>query len=526
MTVSGPESGHPRRWQILAVLSLNVVIVVAANSGLNVALPSLVREYDASHAELQWIVDAYPLVFAPLLLTAAALGDRLGRKGVMQAGLIVYAAANVAAAFSHTPWHLAALRGVMGVGGAMVMPATLSLLTSAFPAAQRPKAIAVWAGFAGAGASIGPLASGALLEHFRVASVFWIQVPIAAAALALGALVVPTARDRSPRRLDLGGGLLSLIGVGLLVGGLIEAPERGWTDPVVLGCLAGAGLALAGFGRQQRHGRHPTLPLTRLRDRSLATASATMALLYLVIFGLFFIGASYFQFGLGYGPLRAGAASLPLALAVIVGAPLSDQLARRLPRGAVVAAGLTIAAAATAAFAGFDAYTSYPPIAAALAAFGFGMGTAVPSLTAAILQPFPDAEHGVGSALNDLSRELGGALGVAVMGSILATGYRASGHLQPDLYPAEAAAAAHRSVGQALLAAQHLPPELGRRLADAAREAFVDGMADVFVTATVILLIGAVLALLRLPSAPAPTPNATGAAEPATPSPPPGGTTG
>jgi EmrB/QacA subfamily drug resistance transporter len=496
MSVS--ESGHPRRWLILAVLSLNLVIVVAANSGLNVALPSLVREYGASHAQLQWIVDAYPLVFAPLLITAAAVGDRLGRKGVMQAGLALYAAANAVAALTHAPWLLAVLRGVMGVGGAMVMPATLSLLTSAFGPAQRPRAIAVWAGFAGAGAAIGPLASGLLLEHFHVASVFWVQVPLALVALGLGAVIVPTARAARARRLDVAGSLLSLVGIGLLVGAVIEAPERGWTDPVVLGGLGGAALFLGLFGRHQRRSPQPMLPLARLRDPGLSTGVTVIALLYFVTFGLFYVGTSYFQFVLGYGPLPAGAASLPLAVATLVGAPLGDRLADRLSRRVVVAVGLATVAAASLMFTLFDPRTPYPPIAAALAIFGLGMGLTTPSLTVAILRPFPEAEHGVGSAVNDLAREIGGSLGVAVMGSILAAGYRAAVPLPAQEWSEQAADRVRRSIGEALEVASHLSPDLGALLAAGARDAFLAGMRPALLTGAVILLLGAVLVLLRL----------------------------
>jgi len=504
MSVS--ETGHPRRWLILAVLSLNLVIVVAANSGLNVALPSLVREYGASHAQLQWIVDAYPLVFAPLLITAAAVGDRLGRKGVMQAGLALYAAANVVATFTHEPWLLAVLRGVMGVGGAMVMPATLSLVTSVFGPAERPRAIAVWAGFAGAGAAIGPLASGLLLEHFRVASVFWVQVLLALTALGLGAVIVPTARAARGRRLDVAGSLLSLVGVGLLVGAVIEAPEQGWTDPVVLAALAGAAVFLVLFAQHQRRSTQPMLPVARLRDPGLATGATVIALLYFVTLGLFFVGTSYFQFVLGYSPLQAGAASLPLAVATLIGAPLGDRLAGRLPRRVVVAGGLVTVALASSIFALFEATTPYPPIAAALAIFGLGLGLTTPSLTVAILRPFPEAEHGVGSAVNDLAREIGGSLGVAVMGSVLAAGYRAAIPGSAEGWPAETVDAARRSIGEALQVATQLPPDLGALLAAGARDAFLAGLRPALLTGVVLLLLGAVLVLRRLGRAHEPAP--------------------
>lgn len=261
-----PEAIHARRWRILAVLNLSLVIVVAANSSLNVALPTMVRDLDATSAELQWIVDAYALVFAGLLLPMGALGDRFGRKGVLQGGLATFALGALVATLATEPWQLIATRAVMGAGAAAIMPATLSIITNVFPANERSRAIAIWAGFAGAGGSIGPLASGFLLEHFWFGSVFFINVPIIVLALATGAVLLPSSRDPEHRVLDPVGSLLSIAGLGLLLYAIIQAPERGWTDPLILVLFAVAVVTLTAFVRFESTTASPMLPMDRFSD--------------------------------------------------------------------------------------------------------------------------------------------------------------------------------------------------------------------------------------------------------------------
>ncbi len=339
-----PDAVHARRWRILAVLNLSLVIVVAVNSSLNVALPSIVQELRATNAELQWIVDAYALVFAGLLLPMGALGDRFGRKGLLQVGLAVFAAGALAATLAGEPRQVIVTRAVMGVGAAMIMPATLSIITNVFPADERTRAIAIWAGFAGAGGSIGPVTSGFLLEHFWFGSVFLINVPIIALALGFGAFLVPTSRDSEHRPLDVVGSGLSIVGLGTLLYAIIQAPERGWTDPLILGTSFLALVTLVAFVRFEGRTDHPMLPMEQFRDPRFSVGAGAIALCFFAMFGLFFVSTQYLQFVLGYGPLQAGAATLPMAAAMIVAAPRSASLSERFHRRYVMATGMVLLA--------------------------------------------------------------------------------------------------------------------------------------------------------------------------------------
>ena len=495
-----PDVVHRRRWAILGALNLSLVIVVAGNSSLNVTLPTIVRDLGATSSELQWIVDAYALVFAGLLLPMGALGDRFGRKGMLQGGLGVFAAGAIAATFATEPWHLIATRGVMGVGAAMIMPATLSIITNVFPPEERARAIAVWAGFAGAGAAIGPPVSGFLLEHFWFGSVFFINVPIIALALAGGLLLVPTSRDPRGRPLDPVGATLSMLGLAVLLYGIIEAPDRGWTDPLVLaGFLVGGGL-LAWFASWERRAEHPMLPIDQFRDPRFTMGSIAVAITFFVMLGLFFVATQYLQFVLGYSPLGAGLATLPMAGMMIVSAPRSAALSVRFGRNRVVGGGLLIIAAGMVIMSTLSPGSNYPHLLVALLLFGTGMGLAMAPSTGAIMESMPLSKAGVGSAVNDTTREVGGSLGIAVLGSILSAGYRA--HLDVDLSraPAEAAAAVRESIGAALAVAPNAPPPFDVEVADAARNAFTDSMGTVFLVAAALAVVGALLVLRFMPA--------------------------
>jgi len=488
------EEADPRRWAILAVLNLSLIIIVAGNSSLNVALPTLVRDLHASNSDLEWMVDAYSLVFAGLVLPMGALGDRFGRKGLLQGGLFIFAAGSLTASLATQPWHVIAMRGVMGVGAAMIMPATLSLVTNVFPPHERSKAIAIWAGFAGAGISLGPLASGFLLDHFWFGSVFLVNVPIIAVALVAGAVLLPTSLDPSRPPLDPVGALLSVVGLGALLYAIIQAPERGWTDPLIVSGFCFAAVALAAFVTWEKASNHPMLPIEQFGDRRFTAGSASIALTFFAMFGLFFIATQYLQFVLGYTPFRAGLALLPMAAMMLIAAPNSASLAERGGRNRVVAAGLLCISAGMVVMATLSATSSYVHVAVALVLFGIGLGLATAPATGAIMESMPLGKAGVGSAVNDTTREVGGSLGVAALGSLLATGYRH--HLDPHLrgVPRPVAEAARRSLGSALGVARGEPG-----LALAARHAFVDGMFAVFLVAAVLAIATAVAVNFGLP---------------------------
>jgi len=518
-----PAAIHARRWRILAVLNLSLVIVVAANASLNVALPTAVRDLQATNAELQWMVDAYALVFAGLLLPMGALGDRFGRKGLLQGGLVTFALGALVATLASEPWQVITTRAVMGAGAAAIMPATLSIITSVFPAEERSKAIAIWAGFAGAGGSIGPVASGFLLEHFWFGSVFFINVPIIALALVSGAVLLPSSRDPEHRALDPVGSVLSIAGLGTLLYAIIQAPERGWTDPLIVALFAVAVVTLIAFVRFERSMASPMLPMEQFGDLRFSIGAGAIFLTFFAMFGMFFVLTQYLQFVLSYSPLHAGAATLPMAVAMIVTAPRSAALAERFGRKRVMAAGLGLLSVAMVVLSTLSTESTYPNLAVALVLLGSGMGLAMAPATGAIMESMPLGKAGVGSAVNDTTRELGGSLGVAVLGSLLSSGYRGGLGQDalgagPGALPSRLLESARESVGAALGVAGRVPGSAGELLASVARHSFTDAMGVVFLTAAVVALVSAGLVLRFMPGRPpppaAPVPSADDQGEP------------
>src|SRR5437870_8680301 len=335
---------HSKRWWTLVVLCLSLVIVVVGNTVLNVALPTLVRELHASNSALQWVVDAYGLVFAGLLLTAGAIGDRFGRKGALTAGLLIFGGASTAAAFCSSSGQLTAFRAIMGIGAALIMPSTLSILTNVFPPHERARAIAIWAGLAGAGAAIGPIASGFLLEHFWWGSVFLVNLPVVALALIGGRFLIPSSKDPRQPPLDPVGALLSIAGLAALLYGIIEAPNHGWSSGTTLTFL-GTGIAiLAVFGAWELRSSHPMLDLRFFRNPQFSSACATINMVFFAMFGTFFLLTQYLQLVLGYSALEAGTRTLPMALTMMISAPMSARLVERFGSRKVVSSGLLIVA--------------------------------------------------------------------------------------------------------------------------------------------------------------------------------------
>jgi EmrB/QacA subfamily drug resistance transporter len=318
---------HERRWFLLGVLCLSLVMIVMAVSSLNVALPTLQSELDTSATMLQWIVDAYALVFAGLLLTAGALGDRFGRKGALLVGLAVFGFGALISGLATDATIVIVGRAVQGAGAALVMPATLSLITAVFPPEERQRAIAIWVGFAGAGGALGPIVSGALLERFWWGSAFLVNIPVVALTALAVAIYSPRSRDDDATPLDPRGAVLSLVGLAALLFGIIEGPERGWTSGIVLGTFAVAAVFLFGFVRWERVAPHPMLPLSYFADRRFSVGSAVVTTSFFVMFGFFFLFSLYLQFARGYSPLDAGLATLPFAVTIVLVSPRSATLA-------------------------------------------------------------------------------------------------------------------------------------------------------------------------------------------------------
>ena len=405
-------------------MCLSLVLVVMTVSGLNTALPTIQSDLGASASELQWIVDAYAMVFAGLLLSAGAIGDRFGRRRALLGGLTVFGVGTLVGGLATSSTQLIAGRAVMGVGAAFIMPATLSIITAIFPPNERTRAIAVWAGFAGAGASIGPVVTGGLLEGFWWGSTILVNVPLVIGIIAAVVVFAPDSRDDTKTPLDPVGAVLSLVGVSSLIFAIIQGPEDGWTSGRVLPAFLIAGVALAAFVAWERRSDHPILPMTLFRDRRFSTGTGVVTIVFFVMFGFFFLVTQYFQFGRGYSPLEAGLATLPAAFTTIAVSPRSAALAQRFGAPRVMAAGLAVVAGGLGVLSRLSPDTPYPVIAAALALLGAGVAIAAAPATGEIMTSVPLSKAGVGSAVNDTTRELGGALGIALLGSIANTAYR------------------------------------------------------------------------------------------------------
>ena len=504
-----PEIYH-RRWFLLGVLCLSLVMVVMAVSGLNVALPSMQHALGADATDLQWIVDSYAIVFAGLLLTAGAIGDRFGRKESLIGGLAVFALGSLVGAFADSASIVILSRSISGIGAAFVMPATLSLLTAVFPPHERGKAIAIWAGFAGAGGALGPLVVGFLLTGWWVFPSFWwgsafvVNAVVSAAVIVAVALYLPRSKDETSTPLDPFGAALSLVGIGALLFGIIEGPERGWTDSWVFGSFVVAAVVLAVFAWWELHTEHPMLPMQYFRDRRFSTGSGIITFGFMVMFGFFFLATQYFQFVKGYSPLKAGVATLPFALTMIIVAPRSDALVQRLGLNKVVALGFSSIAAGFVVLALIAPDTPYPVIVVALLLLAGGMGLTMPPATGAIMSSVPLNKAGVGSAVNDTTRELGGALGIAVLGSIVASAYRSN--VDVSALPPEAADAAQESIGAALGVSRSLDPAAAASLIDHAGVAFTDAVNVAMGVSAVISVIAGLVVLYagRRTGAPAP----------------------
>jgi EmrB/QacA subfamily drug resistance transporter len=491
-------SDDMRRKAVLRVMCLALMMVVAAVASLNVALPGIARDTGATQTQLQWIVDAYALAFAALLLPAGAIGDRLGRRPVLLTGLGVYGLASAAAMVVDTPSQLIGLRVVMGVGAACVMPVTLSVITTVFPPEERGKAVGTWVGVAAGGGVLGLLASGLLLQWLSWPSIFAVNVVLAVLAL-LGTLaVVPATRESTPPRLDPVGTLLSVAGLGALVFGIIEGGERGWTEPANAGALAAGALGLAAFVVWEMRRTEPMLDPRNFLRRGFGAGSLSITVQFFAAFGFLFLALPYLQLVKGYSPLHASAALLPMALVVIPLSRKAPQLAGRVGVRVAGSAGLTLMAVGFAVFSTIDAGSSYWLFLAGLLPFGAGMALAGAPATTAIVASLPREKQGVASAVNDVSRELGGALGIAVLGSLFNTAYRTSLTDHTAGLPAAATEKATSSLAAAQEIGRHLGAP-GRLLAVQAEQAFLTGLNHALVGGAATLLAGAAFVALRAP---------------------------
>ena len=496
-----PETNpYARRWQALIVLAVSLLVISIGNTILNVALPTIQTELDASSSELQWIVDGYLLVYAGLLLAAGTLGDRFGRRRALVSGLSVFAVGSILAALSDSSTALIASRALMGVGAAGIMPTTLSILTNIFPASERPKAIAIWSAVAGLGVAIGPISGGWLIEHLDWRYIFLFDLPAVAACLIGAWMVVPESRDPERPKLDVAGALLSIAGLSALVWGLIEAPERGWTSAAILGAFAGGVAILASFAVWERRVEQPMLDLSVFRNARFSGASASITFVYFSLMGVMYFMTTYLQSVLGHSPLEAGFLFLPIAAGLVVSAKSAVRLTAKLGTKVVVASGLLVVAATLALLTGLDLGTSDGALCVTLGLMGAGMGLAIAPATESIMGSLPREKAGIGSAMNDVVREVGGTLGIAVLGSALASTYASAMHGAETGLPENAAAAASDSVGGAHAVAAQVGGSTGADLVATANQAFVDAMSTTAGIAAAIALAGALIAAVCLPA--------------------------
>ncbi|MBN2098250.1 MAG: MFS transporter [Dehalococcoidia bacterium] len=494
---------YERRWMALGFLAFSLLVIALDNTVLNLALPSISRELGSSASGLQWIVDAYVLVFAAFLLTMGSIGDRIGRKPTLQVGLVIFGCFSLGAALANSTGMLIAMRAAMGFGGAVIMPATLSILTATFrDPKERAQAIALWAAVFALGLGIGPLVGGWLLEHFSWSSVFYINVPIVVVGLLGGHFFIQNSKDERVREVDIVGSLLSITGLFALVYAIIQAGDDGWTADNVIYAFIAAGALLAAFIIWEFRSSNPMLPMAFFKNMSFTGANLALTLVAFALMGSMFFVSQYFQSVQGYSPLQAGIRLLPMALTSFVAAAMSARLAQQI--GTKLAVGFGILTAAAGLFylsRVAEADTSYGVIVLGMCIMSLGIGTTMSPATNSIMGSIPVRQAGVGSAMNDTTRMVGGALGVAVLGSIMNTAYISKIETFNGVLPAGIFDLVRSSIQGAHIAAAAIPDAgLAQLVVDQANNAFTSGMAEALLVGAIILAVASVVTLIILPT--------------------------
>ncbi|MEU3551936.1 DHA2 family efflux MFS transporter permease subunit [Streptomyces longwoodensis] len=496
---AGAPPGLMRRRVVLAVMCVALMMIVSMVVGLTVALPGIAADTGASQSQLLWIMNSYGLVFAGFLLPAGALGDRYGRKGMLMAGVVVFGVASALPMWVDDPGILILLRVVAGLGSAMIMPMTLSIVTTVFPPEERAGAVAVWSAVAAGGALMGLLISGALLEAFSWRSIFGLSVALAILSAVLVMAFVPTSKDPDELPVDVVGAVLSVAGLCAVVYAIIEGPERGWSDTAVLLAAVGGVAALVGFVLWELRVEHPLLDPRFFRIRAFASGSIVIVMASVATFGLFFVILQYLQWLKGYSPLVAGLSLMPMTVAVGAVSPLAPVLVRRAGLRVVLTAGMIVMAVGMGVLTTLDKDSSYLPVLVGTTVVGAGIALCLAPATDSIVASLPAAKQGVASAVNDVTREVGGALGIAILGSASNSGYRAGVGDRSDVIPGNVLEAVRGSVDAALATAERLGGATGARVADAARTAFADGMDRAMLVAALIVAVGAAAVLWLAP---------------------------
>ena len=500
--VNSNHIDYPKnRWLVLAVLSLSLVIVMLNNVTLNVALPELSTDLEADNSELQWIMDSYALVFGGTLLVMGALGDRFGRKGALQIGLIIVGCASAWTAFyAQNSTEVIFARATMGLGAALVMPSTLSVVLVVFPPNERGKAIGIWAAMAGIGAPIGLILGGWAVENYNWEMVFLINVPIIIFALIVGAIIVPRSKDQNQRPLDAIGAILSVVSLASLLYGIIEGPSLGWYDSQVLVSFVIAIVFGFGFVLWQRKVEYPILPLEFFKNQKFTLGLVAIALAMFVMFSFMFMQMLHFQLVRGHSALSAAIRFFPLPMGLMPAAANSDKLVAKFGRPNVITTGLVLVSAGLFLFTMVEVDTNYWQIAATFVLLGVGMGLTMAPSTTAIMDAIPESKAGVGSATNDASREIGGALGIAIGGSVLNEIY------QSNISIPSSASANSQLIESSFPAAIKIGSEMlakgnseGALLIASAKDSFVEGMIGACIVAGCVAIIAAFIVKWKMP---------------------------
>lgn len=493
------ETTPRQRKLILITVALALTMVVSAVSGLNLALPSISRELGATQTQLQWIVNAYTMVFAGLLLGAGALGDRYGRKGILLTGLTIFGGAAAAASFVDSAQALIVLRAVMGVGAALTMPTTLSIITTSFPKEERGKAVGVWAGVAGGGAVLGLFGAGILLEFFSWSSFFVLNVVLAVLAFIGTVFVMPKTRDAKAPQIDISGALLSLLAVTGLVFGIIEGPERGWTNNLVLSGILGGIASLVAFVMVELKAKNPLLDPRLFKFRGFSTGSLSLTIQFFASFGFFYVIIQYLQYVADFSPLKSAFALLPLPLVLIPLSRKAPAIAERFGINRTGAFGLSLIAVGLVIISFIGVEFQYWLLAIGIVIFAMGMALAGTPATTAIVSSLPRSKQGVASAMNDLSREFGSALGIAILGSVLNDRYRSAIQGSLTQLPDSVAQYAERSISFVKQTPLGQYGSAGEELLQAAKQSYVDATGAALLTGAAVLFVGAIIVYLKAP---------------------------
>jgi len=494
-----PESVFKRRWKILAALCGSLLLVSIGNTSLNLALPQMAEDLQLTNLQLTWIVDAYPLVFASFLFPASAIADRYSRKNVMQIGIVIFVLATIYAAYgASSGGEVIIARAVMGFGAAMVMPTTLSIIENVFDRKERPKAIAIWTGIAGGGMAFGSIISGFLIEHYSWEAIFYFSALIGITGFIFNQIIVPDSKDEKQTPIDWVGGVLSAIGLGGLVYGIIEAPSHGLADPAVLAALLIGTTSLAIFVFHQLKSNHPMLDMKVFKIPAFSISALSITLAFFALMGIFFSISQLFQLIMGYGALESSVRMLPIMMIMMFMSPFVPNIVKKIGARMTVSSGLVLVSAGFFLMVLWPTIPSYAQVMGAMAVMMVGMSLTMTPATNMMMSAIPRNRAGMGSAMNDTTRELGGCIGIAVLGSMLSSGYETNISSSVQGLPVEVKEVAGNSLAGALFAAKDLGAA-GQELAMSAMQSWMDALGSAMIVAGIIVAVAAVIAGIFLP---------------------------